>query len=167
MADFTYTVVANGLNSDGLNKTATVLFSGTTCGAASQTYTAPAACSCVSPVFTLTATAVTCSGNGIMPNTDGRLVVSDFGSGYTYQYSAGSAFDATAALPVSATAIPAGGVLVGTLANPATAAGQPYTVRVYNRGSDCYTDKTITLPQTICVCPAPICLPMVIRRVVR
>ena len=86
---------------------------------------------------------------------------------YTHQYSAGSAFDATVALPVSATAIQTGGVLVNTPTNPATAAGQPYTVRVCNRGSDCYTDQTVTLPQTTCVCLAPVCLPMVIRRVVR
>ncbi len=162
---FTATAVFGGLPSNGQSRTVTVSLPG--CASVSQTYTAPAACSCVTPVFSLTATAVSCPGNGTIPNADGRLIVSGFTPGYTYRYSAGSAFDATMALPESATAIPAGGVLVSTLANPATVAGQPYTVRVYNRGSDCYTDKTITLPQAICICPAPVCLPMVIRRVVR
>ena len=162
---FTATAIFGGLSSNGQARNVVVSLPG--CSSASQTYTAPVACSCVSPVFALTITAVTCPGNGTIPNADGRLVMSGVAPGYTYQYSAGSVFDATVALPASATAIPAGGVLASTLANPATAAGQVYTVRVYNRSLDCYTDKTITLPQTTCVCPAPVCLPMVIRRVVR
>ncbi|MBN8820600.1 MAG: DUF11 domain-containing protein [Spirosoma sp.] len=111
------------------------------------------------PTFKAVAIPVTCVGN--VAQTNGQIVLSEFKAGYTYQYSLGSTFNASATLSGAAKAIPVGGVIVSNLVNPVTT--QNYTIRVYN-SNGCYTDVTVLLTPTVCGCPASVCVPLVIRQ---
>ncbi|GAB2601343.1 SdrD B-like domain-containing protein [Spirosoma areae] len=114
------------------------------------------------PTFVAMALPGTCTGS--TPQATGKLVLSQFRPGYTYQYSLGTDFNPAASLSGAAQPIPGSGVLVSTLANPTTA--QAYTVRVYN-SSGCYTDVTVVLLPTVCECPAPVCVPVVVSQTKR
>ncbi len=97
------------------------------------------------PAYTAGTTAVTCTG--LTANSDGKITLSGFAAGNTYQYSVGGTFDAATAIPATATAIPTGGMIASTLANPATT--QTYTVRVFSSAT-CFTDATVTLSNVNC-----------------
>ena len=117
------------------------------------------------PTFAARTIPVTCTG--ATPPTNGQIVLSNLRSGYTYQYSLGATFNATASLSGAARTIPTNGIIATNLANPTTA--QAYTIRVYN-ATGCHTDMTVTLIPTVCGCPADVCVPFVIsqnRRPVR
>ena len=106
------------------------------------------------PLFTATPQAPTCMG--VTPQTNGTFSVSVAGgneAGLTYQYSAGSSFNAGNA------SAPAG---VGTLAT-GLVGGQSYTVRVVN-ALGCFRDQVITVPAAGCVCPPSVCAPFVVRK---
>ncbi|GAB2602848.1 ice-binding family protein [Spirosoma areae] len=111
------------------------------------------------PVFQAVAIAATCQGNS--PQSNGRLVLTNFNLGHTYQYSLGSTFNPAASLSGAPQAIPSNGVIVSTLANPAVV--QSYTVRVIN-SSGCYTDMAVILIPTVCGCPVDVCVPYVIAQ---
>ena len=114
------------------------------------------------PTFRASAVSASCLGNAAQAN--GQLVLIGFNPAYTYQYSLGASFDPTASLSGSPQTIPPTGLLVNTLTNPI--ASQPYTVRVYN-SAGCYTDVTVILTPTVCVCPADVCIPVVIQQTKR
>ncbi|GAB3991206.1 hypothetical protein GCM10028807_20810 [Spirosoma daeguense] len=114
------------------------------------------------PNFRANAIAATCIGNSVQVN--GQIVLADFSSAYTYQYSAGATFDEAASLSGARQPIPANGIIANTLANPTTDA--LYTVRVYN-SAGCYTDVTVILRPTVCGCPAEVCVPFVIQQTKR
>ena len=114
------------------------------------------------PSFQAVAVPVTCTGSTLQ--TNGKIVLSGFDPGYTYQYSLGSSFNEAASLSGTSQVIPADGVIVSNMANPAVA--QAYTIRVYN-SSGCYTDVTVTLTPTACSCPTNVCMPYVIRQTKR
>ncbi len=114
------------------------------------------------PTFQAVAIAATCVGN--TPQPTGRLILSQFRVGYTYQYSAGASFNPVASLSGSAQAIPANGVIVSNLANPAVA--KTYTIRVYN-SAGCHKDVSVTLMPAVCPCPANVCIPFMSRKVIR
>jgi hypothetical protein len=106
-----------------------------------QTCIAP----CVTPTATVAATQVTCNGN--TANADGTITASGFASGARYQYSVGATF--TTGIPATITAVPAGGVLVNNLANPATS--QMYTIRIFDPTNDnCFVDRQVTLNNKNC-----------------
>ncbi|WP_170061104.1 SdrD B-like domain-containing protein [Spirosoma aerolatum] len=111
------------------------------------------------PTFKAVAIPVTCVGN--VAQTNGQIVLSEFKAGYTYQYSLGNTFNASATLSGATKAIPVDGVIVSNLANPVTT--QSYTIRVYN-SNGCYTDVTVLMTPTVCGCPASVCVPLVIRQ---
>ncbi|QMW04463.1 SdrD B-like domain-containing protein [Spirosoma foliorum] len=111
------------------------------------------------PTFKATATPVTCIGG--TAQTNGKIVLSQFRTGYTYQYSSGSSFNAAASLSGNKQVIPTNGLIVNNLANPTVATA--YTVRVYN-SSGCYTDATVMLLPTVCNCPTDACVPLVIKQ---
>lgn len=94
-----------------------------------------------SPV--VTPAAVTC--NGTTPNTNGTLTISATGA-QKVAYSTGTTFTGSYSAATAYTA----GALVSNLANPATAAGQTYTVRFYGADESCFVDVTTTLPFTNC-----------------
>ena len=116
------------------------------------------------PSITVRAVAATCTGN--VPQANGFLgLVSNSPNAVSYNIAAGNSFTATT--PTFATPQPlasvSGGVLLASLANPALAAGQPYTVRVYT-ADGCFSDTAITLPQTVCDCPVGVCAPVLVRK---
>ena len=111
------------------------------------------------PTFQAKAVAITCTGNTTLAN--GKIVLSNFKSGYTYQYSAGSDFNPAASLSGLSKAIPANGVIISNLSNPGAA--QSYTIRVYN-AAGCYTDVMVILLPTVCGCPTDVCVPLVIKQ---
>ena len=43
---------------------------------------------------------------------------------------------------------------------------QLYTVRLFSPSGTCFTDVTVTLDPVVCQCPAPVCVPIVIKKVV-
>ncbi|MVM38561.1 hypothetical protein GO730_15030 [Spirosoma sp. HMF3257] len=114
------------------------------------------------PTFRAVAVPVTCVGNVAQAN--GKIVLSGFNASYTYQYSLGTSFNATASLSGAKQVIPTGGAIVTNLANPVAA--QFYTIRVYN-ASGCYTDVTVQLLPTVCGCPTQVCVPLLIRQTKR
>ena len=97
------------------------------------------------PAFQASAQAATCSGN--TPQNNASITLAGFNTTHSFQYSAGSSFNPAASLSGAAQPIPANGVLVSNLANPASA--QPYTIRVYN-GAGCYTDATVQVQPASC-----------------
>jgi len=106
---------------------------------------------CTAPTYNATTTQVTC--NGTTPNSDGKITLSSFTSGYKYRYSTGSTFNVAAALPATPTVIPTNGEIVNNLSNPSTTAS--YTVRVYTAtDTTCFTDKTVTLQNKNCQSPS-------------
>ena len=111
------------------------------------------------PTFAARATPATCTGTA--PQANGQLIVSNFRTGYTYQYSLGATFSAATSLSGAAQAIPTNGLIATNLASPVTA--QTYTIRVYN-AAGCHTDMTVMLMPTVCGCSAKICVPFVVSQ---
>lgn len=107
------------------------------------------------------ATMATCTAGNA--NNDGKITISGVVNGVSYQYSAGNIFNASAAIPAVATAIPSNGVLSSTLPNP-TANSQFYTIRVFN-SNGCYKDVTVELLKRVCDCKPEICVPVFIRKI--
>ncbi|WP_338875350.1 putative Ig domain-containing protein [Spirosoma sp. SC4-14] len=97
------------------------------------------------PTFQAQAIAATCDGNS--PRANGQIVLANFNSIHTYQYSEGSSFNAGASLSGGAKRIPANGIIASNLNNPS--GNKQYTIRVYNTAG-CYTDHTVTLTPTTC-----------------
>ncbi|WP_020600288.1 hypothetical protein [Spirosoma panaciterrae] len=127
------------------------------CGGAGIVYASPFSLVpfCSPPSYTATATAATCTGS--TANSNGTITLTGFATGARYQYSLGSTFGT--GIPATIAAVPSGGVITNTLANPATA--QVYTVRVYDPADDtCFTDKQVTLNPTTCSvpCTSPNCI---------
>ncbi|WP_018620378.1 ice-binding family protein [Spirosoma luteum] len=114
------------------------------------------------PSYQAVASGATCVDNN--PQNNGQLVLSNFVPGHTYQYSLGTAFNITASLSGLPKTIPVNGVISTTLPN--SAVSQSYTVRVYN-ASGCYVDQTVTIPPTLCTCPADVCVPFTLTRTKR
>ncbi len=92
----------------------------------------------------VTASAVTCIGTTV--NSDGILTISATGA-QKVAYSTGTTFTGS----YSAATAYAAGILVSNLSNPASAAGQTYTVRFYGADESCFVDQTATLPFKSCV----------------
>lgn len=111
------------------------------------------------PAYQAVAIGATCLGSNAQNN--GQLVLNSFGPDHTYQYSLGVAFDTAASLSGPPQAIPVNGVISTTLPN--SVASQSYTVRVYN-SAGCYVDQTVTVPPTVCACPADICVPFMLTK---
>ncbi|GAB3960799.1 hypothetical protein GCM10028805_58870 [Spirosoma harenae] len=159
----TIAAVFDDMPSDGL--THTIIASLPGCSTITTGYDAPASCSVVCSLSaTVSAVPVTCSGTTAQAN--GKLIVSSFTNGDTYQYSLGSTFNPAASLSGAVQPIPLGGTIVSNLTNPAT--DQAYTVRIYKAGAPaCYKDITVLLMPTICGCPADVCVPFVITQTKR
>lgn len=117
---------------------------------------------CTQPTATASATQPSCTGTNAPDN--GGITIAGFTAGQRYQYSSGTTFNSSSAIPASITAIPAGGVITSTLANTTSS----YTVRIYDATVDgCFVDKTVNITAATCnTCTPPnagadvaICLP--------
>ncbi|WP_460970089.1 Ig-like domain-containing protein, partial [Spirosoma migulaei] len=104
------------------------------------------------PTASAVATAATCNAAGTAANADGGLTLSGFDAADHYDYTVGATYTGSATY-ASATAIPAGGLIVSNLANPAAAT--TYTIRVFN-AAGCFVDLQAVLQPTICT---PNCTP--------
>ncbi|MBO0934570.1 hypothetical protein [Fibrella aquatilis] len=121
--------------------------------------------------FTLTqSAALTLAGVAIAPNCagptprpDGQLVLTTFDPTWRFTISEGSSFTTVINDPVKLPVVPPNGLLVNTLQSPVTAAGQPYTVRIFTVDG-CTKDLTLTLLPANCTCKPDICAPFVIRK---
>ncbi|AQG81037.1 DUF7507 domain-containing protein [Spirosoma montaniterrae] len=113
-----------------------------------------------SPSFLARITPVSCTGNVAQAN--GRIQLSQFQPGSTYQYSLGSSFNANASLSGGAQGIPENGLIVDNLANPTLA--QDYTVQVSNQAG-CTASQTVRLVPTACVCPTGNCIPFTVQQI--
>ena len=121
--------------------------------------------------FTLTqSAALTLAGVAIAPNCagptprpDGQLVLTTFDPTWRFAISEGSSFTSVVNNPDTLPVILSNGLLISTLVNPATAAGQPYTVRIFT-ADGCTKDLTLTLLPANCVCKPAICAPFVVRK---
>ncbi|TAE29232.1 MAG: DUF11 domain-containing protein, partial [Cytophagales bacterium] len=115
------------------------------------------------PSFSLVAQSPTCTGT--TPQANGQIRITNLGSGtalaqYVYQISPGSSFSAATATPASPTGILPSGVVGTSLAQGS------YTVRVWvliNGVPSCPRDVTVSLVAN-CACPAPVCVPVTVRR---
>ncbi|QDK82146.1 DUF11 domain-containing protein [Spirosoma sp. KCTC 42546] len=123
------------------------------------------------PLYQANVQTPTCRSN--VPNADGRILVSGWklsnndATTYTYSISLGSSFNASQIVAGGANqVVPASGVLVTTLPNPSSSAGQSYTIRIQT-GEGCYRDVVVNLPQTQCACPPAKCVPFVITKKVK
>ncbi len=120
------------------------------------------------PSLTLTAVAPTCEG--VTPQTNGKVLVTGAGtgtasSGLTYQYSTGgTGINPATARPIPANGIPGNGEIVSNAVG-----GTTYYVRVsagaLANGTVCSVDLTVTVPVANCACPAPICVPITVKKI--
>ncbi len=115
--------------------------------------------------LTLTATAPGCIGTTPQSNGQVTLVSNSTAlAGLIYQYSTGgTGFNPVAAVPATATAIPANRVLLNT-----GTGGTTYFVRVFGPtladGSQCFADLMVVLPVADCPCPPAVCVPVTIKK---
>ena len=100
-----------------------------------------------SPVPSAAISPATCGAS--RANADGKITLSNFGATDHFDFNTGTTYTGSATY-ASATAVPAGGVISSTLANPTTP--QVYTVRVFS-AAGCTTDLQLTLNPV--VCPKP------------
>ena len=128
---------------------ATLVVRNTLTGCNSQVYTITIEVSCQMPTATAAITDATCSGSTI--NSDGTITLSGFTT-EKYDVVTGSSYTGSATY-ATATAIPAGGVIDNTLANPSTS--QDYTIRIFN-SAGCVVDRTVLLQEVSCSCTNPI-----------
>jgi len=121
----------------------------------------------ISPLPSLTAIAVAAGCTDAVPLNDARITLTGSSpNAVSYNITKGSSFTATTPLFASnqALALVTGSALATGLANPDTAPGQPYTIRVYS-ADGCFTDTIVLLPYTQCTCPGSTCLPLVVQRI--
>ncbi|MCA0228947.1 MAG: DUF11 domain-containing protein [Bacteroidetes bacterium] len=109
---------------------------------------------CVEPYnYKATVTQATCTG--ITANSDAKIELTDVKCADKYAFSKNSGGKFTGAAYASATALTGTTITLNNLANPATAAGDTFYVRLYN-GLCCYKDTTIILPFKDCSCIKPV-----------
>ena len=126
----------------------------TTGTVATTNHTFDAGFYCVEPYnYKVTVTQATCTA--ITPNSDAKIELTDVKCADKYAFSKNSGGVFTGAAYASATALTGTTITLNNLANPATAAGDTFYIRLYN-GLCCYKDTTIILPFKDCSCIKPV-----------
>ncbi|MEZ0484993.1 SdrD B-like domain-containing protein [Fibrella aquatica] len=122
------------------------------------------------PAPSLTALAVAATCTGSVPLDDASItLVGSSTNAVSYNISMGTSFSASTPLFAtnqSLAGIATGGVLKGGLANPLSAPGTSYTIRVYT-ADGCFSDAVVVIPPALCQCPPVKCAPFVIKKVTR
>jgi uncharacterized repeat protein (TIGR01451 family) len=109
---------------------------------------------CINPFnYTVKVTQATCTG--ITANSNAKIELTGVKCADKYAFSKNSGGKFTGAAYASATAISGTDIAFNNLANPATAAGDTFYVRLYN-GLCCYKDTAIVLPFKDCSCVKPV-----------
>jgi PKD-like domain len=113
------------------------------------------------PAFSTDIDLATCT-NGVS-NTDGKIYLLGTNPGDRFAIVQGTVIVGNPTLE----SIPADGIIRRNIPNPATPAGQPYTIRVVN-AAGCSTDVTINFLYNICPiddpCTNDICVPFTIQK---
>ncbi|MEZ0484992.1 putative Ig domain-containing protein [Fibrella aquatica] len=140
--------------------------SATTSGSCPNGSCCPFVIEAYGPLPSLTAVAAAASCNGATPLNDAKItLVGTSANAVSYNITMGSSFTAAAPLFASNQSLTtiSGGVLAANLANPASAPGDVYTIRVYT-ADGCFADTTVTIPPAVCQCPPPVCVPLTVRK---
>ncbi|RYF78015.1 MAG: DUF11 domain-containing protein [Cytophagaceae bacterium] len=119
------------------------------------------------PLPSLTAVAVSASCvNGVPGNDASITLVGNSTNAVSYNITKGSSFTANTPLFATGQSLSSvvGGVLLANQSNPTLAPGQIYTIRVYTVDG-CFADTTVTIPPALCNCPAPVCIPVRVKRI--
>ena len=87
--------------------------------------------------------------------SDGQVSITGYQPNDTYEMAVDGRFSG------QKTAIPADGVIAGGISR--SGVPKTYSVRIYN-SLGCYTDRTITMRNTVCTCAYTQCIPMVIAK---
>ncbi len=116
-----------------------------------------------SAALTLAGVAITPNCAGPTPREDGQLVLTTFDPTWRFAISVGSSFTTVVAEPNALPLVPSTGLLIDTLPSPTDAAGQPYTIRIFNPDG-CTKDLTLMLLPAPCICKSDVCAPFVIRK---
>jgi hypothetical protein len=123
-------------------------------GIAKDNPTIDAGLICIDPTFIATPTPAEC-GDGVA-KSNAKITLTGVQNGTRYDFNVGSTYTNNKSF-ATATVIPQGGVIANALPNPTTPT-QNYTIRVFNQDG-CFTDKTVTIEQTLCDCPPAKCVP--------
>ncbi|MVM31989.1 hypothetical protein GO755_18205 [Spirosoma sp. HMF4905] len=105
--------------------------------------------------FIVTSTSPVCSTNGTGVSVKGRVTLSNYAAGSTYQYVEGTDFSVGTKVPVSATLLSGGPqVIIANLDD--SELPKTYTVRVFNPADPaCYAEQQVTvLPSNCCIKPS-------------
>ncbi len=105
----------------------------------------------------ITATAQNSTCDQDTPKNDGSIKLAGTFAGLKYDIVEGATYTGTKKY-ADATDIPANGIVKSSIANPATNAGNKYTVRVFN-ANNCYEDYPVIIQQVICSCGEAKCVP--------
>lgn len=109
---------------------------------------------CIDPFnYKASATPATCTG--ITANSDAKIVFTDVKCADKYAFSKNSGGKFTGVAYAAATAFTGTTFTINNLANPATAQGDTFYVRLYN-GLCCYKDTMVILPFKDCSCVKPV-----------
>lgn len=114
------------------------------------------------PTFTVAPIAVAATCNGLQANKDARINLTTLQNAERADLSLGATYTGPAYGSASNLVVSGGAVSFTGLANPG--AQQAYTVRLYSANGTCFTDVTVLLEPASCACPAPKCVPIVIRK---
>ncbi|MCA0232239.1 MAG: hypothetical protein LCH91_17350 [Bacteroidetes bacterium] len=107
-------------------------------------------CGCNPPSFDLVVTRGTCDGTDVRP--DAKITIVDLKRAKRYDFAKAKTYTGNKTYD-NATDIPADGVFLSNLPNPATT--EFYTVRLFD-STGCYTDSTVAFEPRICECPKPV-----------
>jgi hypothetical protein len=148
-------ILVKNINNSALNQTYTVRIFGEPHCFTDQTITiAPTNCNCQTPSFELIVTRGTCNGTEVLP--DAKITLLEVKNGKRFDYTKGKTYTGNK-LYENAAVIPADGIVVKNIVNPATT--EFYTFRVFDV-TGCSTDSTIAFEPRICECPhAPFVVP--------
>jgi hypothetical protein len=107
------------------------------------------------------AIAATCAG--ATPNNDARIELTTLINTEQVGYSLGSTYTGPAYNGSGTVPVTGGTASIIGLQNPGSP--QPYTIRLFSAGGTYFVDVTVTLSPAECICPAPKCVPVVIRKI--
>ncbi|AKD56030.1 SdrD B-like domain-containing protein [Spirosoma radiotolerans] len=137
----------------------------------SATCTFPTGCSGVisttvvvnaAPTYDVPPAVVSATCTGATANTNARIDFTTLLNTDRADISLGSSYTGPAYGAASNQTVNGGAVSFTGLPNPASP--QAYTVRLYSAGGTCFTDVSVVLSPAECQCPAPKCVPVVIRK---
>lgn len=116
------------------------------------------------PSYTTPPRAVAATCSGAVANSDARIVLTTLTNTERIDYVLGSTYGSGPAYGAASNQVVTGGaVTITNLPNPG--APQPYTLRLFSAGGTYFIDVTLTLSPAECICPAPKCVPIVIRKI--